>query len=76
MLIYRSVGVTMIAAIMAAHRQPSRTRRATNVCRDPGTIDGRAAAISERPVPRSDDQVTDPDPPPSATDRPIRPRRT
>ncbi len=76
MLIYRSVGVTMIAAIMAAHRQPCRTRRATDVCRDPGAIDGRAAAISERPVPRPDGQVADADPPPAATDRPIRPRGT
>ena len=56
MLIYRSVGASAIAAIMAAHRQPARKHRDSGVCR--GSIDtginwqatGRPDSRTCRPV--------------------------
>lgn len=47
MLIYRSVGASAIAAIMAAHRQPVRNHRNSGVCSAPHEIDEQAAAIPD-----------------------------
>ena len=62
MLIYRSVGASGIAALMAAHRQPNRTRLPADIRPDPDPCDARSAPIDEHRRSRPGSARINPDP--------------
>ena len=67
MLIYRSVGASGIAAIMAAYRQPNRTRQTADIRPDPDPCDARSAPIDEHRRSQRGSARIDSDPPSAAS---------